>query len=137
MKELLLHEIIRSHKMIYLEVFALLGLVWMFWQLYRAKQFTQFKRNLNEKTKLSVIEHINEELESERTELTPNNENHIEATLFYWTQYPVRILQYALNREILQVEKLKRDGQWRYCQHLIHVQQHLLNPTIPIDSKES
>jgi len=119
--------------MIYLEVLAIIVLIWMFWQLYRAKQFTKFKTYLNNEIKNKVTEALKIELENSRSELTPNNETHIEAALLYWTQSPVRILQYALNRELITIETLKKEKKWRYCQHLFHVQKQFLNPTIPIE----
>lgn len=95
---------------------------WLCWQLYRAKQFTRFKLYLNDELKTEVANKITEQLEETRSELLPNNDCHKEATTLYWTQYPVRILQFALTHELLTKEQLQADGKWRYCQHLFHVQ---------------
>lgn len=108
-------------------VFLLVGLgvvllTWLCWQLYRAKQFTQFKNFLNEELKPEVSKAIELQLEQSRCDTFPNNECHQQATELYWTQYPVRILQFALTHEILTKEQLIEQGKWRYCQHLFHVQ---------------
>ena len=106
---------------------AIAFLVWMMWQLYRAKQFTQFKRFINEEMSKKVLQHVEEKLTTERSELFPNNDEHIKATQFYWTQYPVRTLQYALNFQLISSEQLKKNGQYRHSQHLFHTQGHWLH----------
>ena len=110
-----------------ISIFAIAFLVWMVWQLYRAKQFTQFKRFVSNDLSNQVRLHIEEKLTAERSELYPNNEAHIKAAQFYWTKYPIRTLQYALNFQIITSEQLKKEGKYRHSQHLYHVQGHWLH----------
>jgi len=111
-------------------ILALGSLLWLLWQVYRAKQFNKFKRTLIREIKPKVIADIEAELEQSRSELFPNNEAHQAATIYYWSQYPARILQAALFREIVDEKWLKDTGNWRNSQHLFHVGQHQLNPVL-------
>ena len=97
-------------------------LTWMVWQIIRAKRFTRFKRLLNEDIKPKVIENIIAELNDSRSEILPNNEVHCQATIDFWGQYPVRILQAALNREIIDKAWLEETGNMRNSQHLFFIQ---------------
>jgi len=108
-------------------VFALAILLWMAWLLVKAKRFTQFKREIEEELKPKVIADILAELEESRSELFPNNDAHQQATLYYWTQYKARILQAALQREIISTQWLKDTGNLRNSQHLFHIEQQYLN----------
>ena len=65
---------------------AIASLLWLIWQLIRAKRFTRFKQKIEDELKDKVIAHIIEELNETRSEMYPNNECHQEATLFYWCQ---------------------------------------------------
>ncbi len=114
--------------MLIIEVLAVLVLVWFAWQLYRAKQFTKFKQWLNSDVKQQVIAQVLLELEQTRSEELPNNEHHQAASRYYWSQYPVRILQFALEKELLTKAELQKQGKWRHCQHLFHVEQQFLAP---------
>jgi|GEM_PF-1490316 len=96
------------------------------WQLYRAKQYTKFKKQIEQELKPQVIQKIIEQLNESRSELFPNNAIHEQATLYYWTQYKGRILKAALIHEIIDEKWLKETGNTRNSQHLFHVeQQHL------------
>ncbi len=99
----------------------------MCWQLFRAKQFTQFKKLIIGQLEPKVIKHIEEELLATRSEQTPNNDCHIQATLFYWCQYKSRILQAALQKEIIDEKWLKDTGNYRNCQHLFHIENDKLH----------
>jgi hypothetical protein len=107
----------------FLSIFAL---VWLIWQLLKAKQFTRFKQLIESDLKPKVIEHIIEELTETRSELFPNTEIHQQASIYYWTQYKGRILKAALAREIIDEKWLKDTGNLRNCQHLFHVEQRFL-----------
>lgn len=110
-----------------LSVLGVSFLLWLIWQLLRAKQFTQFKLYLNQEIAPQLAEQLKQELIESRSEITPNNDEHIQATLFYWQQYPIRILQAALDRKILTSDELKNAGKFRFCQHLYHVQSNKLH----------
>ncbi|WP_281556344.1 hypothetical protein [Thalassomonas sp. RHCl1] len=109
-----------------LAVIALGALAWLIYQLLRAKKFTRFKQTLEQEIKPKVVRHIINELNETRSELFPNNEAHQQATIYYWCQYKSRILQAALNREIIDENWLKQTGNWRNSQHLFHVEAHVL-----------
>nr|WP_206484023.1 hypothetical protein [Thalassotalea sp. G2M2-11] len=99
----------------------------MAWQLYRAKQFTGFKKQVEQELKAQVIKTIQSQLKAGQTALTPNNDCHVQATINYWCQYPVRIVQYALAHEIISKESLIAAGNYRHCQHLFHVQRQYMH----------
>ncbi len=103
-------------------VIAVLVLVWMAWQLYWAKQFTRFKKQIQSEIKPKVVAAILAHLEETRSELTPNNDCHQQATIEYWCQYPVRIMQYALEHDLVTKDELVAAGSYRHCQHLFHIQ---------------
>ncbi|QOL26848.1 hypothetical protein LP316_06025 [Thalassotalea sp. LPB0316] len=105
---------------------ATLTILWMVWQLIRARRFNQFKALLISDIKPEVIKAITTELEQSRSNAFPNNEYHIQATLYFWTQYPIRILQAALERDIIDERWLKKTGNFRHSQHLMHIQQQYL-----------
>jgi len=106
----------------FITLLALLLLIWMIWQLVKAKKFTQFKTYIEKELKPKVIENIKNELEENRNEQSPNNDCHIQATLFYWGQYKSRILQAALQQGVIDEKWLKDTGNYRNCQHLFHIE---------------
>ncbi len=103
-------------------VLALTALAWLIWQLIKAKRFNRFKQKIEDELKDKVIASIVEELELGRNDTFPNNECHREATIFYWTQYKSRILQAALQRDIITEQWLKDSGNLRNAQHLFYVE---------------
>ncbi len=105
---------------------AIASLLWLIWQLIRAKRFTRFKQKIEDELKDKVIAHIIEELNETRSEMYPNNECHQEATLFYWCQYKSRILHAALHREIITEKWLEESGNLRNAQHLFHIERQYL-----------
>ncbi|WP_181901690.1 hypothetical protein [Thalassotalea euphylliae] len=112
-----------------MEILALAAailLIWMAWQLYRAKSFNRFKREIMTSLKPKVLAHLEQRLIEERSELTPNNQAHIDASQFYWGQYPSRVLQAALHWQIIDDDWLVRTGNKRYSQHLFFVEQDKL-----------
>jgi len=105
---------------------ALALLIWLAWQLYRAKQFNKFKTLLNNEIKAKVISAIQEDLATQRSEQFPNNQTHIDATIYYWTQYPIRILQAAIKYEIIDKQWLQATSNVRHSQHLMFIQRQYL-----------
>jgi hypothetical protein len=105
---------------------ALASLLWLIWQLIKAKRFTRFKQKIETELKDKVIASIEAELNDNRSETFPNNECHITATLFYWSQYQSRILHAALQREIITEQWLKDSGNLRNAQHLFYVERQYL-----------
>lgn len=108
-------------------VLALASLVWLIWQLIKAKRYTRFKQKIEDELKEKVIAHIIEELNNKRSTVFPNNNCHQEATIFYWCQYKSRLLQAALQREIITEQWLKDSGNLRNAQHLFHVERQYLH----------
>ena len=105
---------------------ALLSLVWLSWQLVKAKKFTRFKQHIGSELKEQVIANIIEELTLTRSEQLPNNDCHQTATLLYWTQYKSRILHAALQREIIDQQWLIESGNMRNAQHLFFIERQYL-----------
>ena len=94
----------------------------MIWQLLRAKKLTAFKQYIQQELKTQVINHLKAQLTEQRCELLPNKACHIEASIYFWTLANVRILQYALENELLSKQWLTERGHKRHCQHLFHVE---------------
>lgn len=101
---------------------SLLFLLWIIWQLIQAKKFTKFKNLLNSELKEKVIIAITNNLNETRNINYPNNQSHIEASIYYWTQYPIRILQAAIKYEIIDEKWLIETNNVRNCQHLLYIQ---------------
>lgn len=115
-------------ELIVVVVIAAFGsLFWLIWQLIKAKRYTKFKLRLEEEIKPKVFEHIINELNETRSDVFPNNDIHQQATLYYWGQYKVRILQAALNKEIIDKKWLEDTGNLRNSQHLFFVEQDKVN----------
>ncbi len=94
----------------------------MVWQLVKAKRFNQFKKCINDELKTQVIAAIKNDLIINRTPEQPNNDAHIDATIYYWTQYSIRILQAALKYQIIDEAWLKNTGNLRNSQHLSYIE---------------
>lgn len=112
-----------------LEILTLIAvgiLILMAWLLYKAKKFTQFKRYISTTIQPTLIAQIKQELEHSRSTLQPNTPCHIKAALLFWTCSRARILQAALERDIVTQEWLKKTGNYRNCQHLFHVERDML-----------
>lgn len=101
---------------------AIAVLLWMAWLLVKAKKFTRFKQLIEQELQPQVVNHLKTKLIESRCELTPNNDIHISATIFYWSQYKSRILQAALANGIIDEQWLKETGNYRNCQHLFHIE---------------
>jgi hypothetical protein len=112
---------------------ALLSLLWLIWQLIKAKQFTRFKREIEQNLKTKVIDSIIAELDETRSEVFPNNECHQEATINYWTQYKSRILHAALQRDIIDQQWLKNSGNLRNAQHLFYVERQYVPQRLKVE----
>ena len=108
--------------MLIIVVIALTSLMWLIWQLIKAKRFTRFKQKIENELKQPVINSIKTELSENRSKDFPNNQCHEEATIYYWCQYKSRILHAALQREIISEQWLKDSGNLRNAQHLFYVE---------------
>ena len=112
-----------------MEIFAVIAcaiIIFLLWQLYRAKQFTRFKQLIDKTIKPQLVAQITAELIENRSDLTPNTDCHIEAAIIFWTAAKGRILQAALEREIININWLKSTGNYKNCQHLFHIEQRYL-----------
>lgn len=107
-------------------ILALASLVWLIWQLIKAKRFTRFKHKIEDDLKEKVVASIIAELDNYRSDVFPNNDCHKQATIFYWTQYKSRILHAALQREIITEQWLKDSGNLSNAQHLFYVEKAYL-----------
>lgn len=107
---------------------ALASMVWLIWQLIKAKRFTRFKQKIEDELKEKVIASIIEEMAEKRSEIFPNNDCHQAATIYYWCQYKSRLLHAALQREIITEQWLKDSGNLRNAQHLFYVESKYLPP---------
>ena len=105
---------------------AVLSLVWLLWQLVKAKRFTRFKLLIANQLTEKVVADIKRELAETRCDDFPNNECHEEATLLYWTQYKSRILHAALAREIIDQQWLVDEGNLKNAQHLFFIERQYL-----------
>ncbi|MCH2055156.1 MAG: hypothetical protein MK214_00785 [Thalassotalea sp.] len=107
-----------------MELFAIAAamlIIWMCWQLYRARRYNQFKAMVQQDLKPRVVEHLTTKLQSERSDATPNTDAHIAASQYFYTQFPARTLQVAIEWEIVNEAWLKEHGYIRFCQHLFFV----------------
>ena len=116
---------------------ALVVLSWMTWQLYRAKKFNRFKAIIYKQLKPLVIAQIKTNMENERSDVFPNSEAHELATIYYWCQYPSRILQVSLAWQLVDNDWLKKTGNVRNCQHLFFIEQDKLAKRISEISQKS
>lgn len=107
-------------------LFAVFVIFFMLWQLYRAKKFSLFKKQIDTELKPKLITFINEKLIRERSALTPNNECHVEASILFWTLSRARIVQAALESEIINEAWLRETGNYRHCQHLFYIERVFL-----------
>jgi len=105
-------------------------LLWMGWQIYRAKQFNRFKQFIRHDIKPQVVEHLKSNLVKNRNENFPNDECHIQASIDYWCVSTARMLQYALQYELVSEKWLKETGNYRHCQHLFHIEGQYLHTFI-------
>ena len=126
----MLVDLLSNNKVMNVDIFTVFAgaiLLWMAWLLVKAKRFTKFKQQIEQELKPKVVADIFAELSASRSELFPNNEIHQQATVYYWTQYKARILQAALQREIISQQWLKDTGNLRNSQHLFHIEQEHLH----------
>ena len=104
-------------------VLAIAVLLFMSWQLYRARQYNRFLDWLKRDIEPQVVNSLMVELEQSRSALFPNNEAHQQATIYYYTYKKVRIFQAACAREIISKEWLQVPANQRLAQHLMHSEQ--------------
>lgn len=103
-------------------VLAVSLILWMMWQLHRARQFNKFKRMINRELKPVVVKQLQVMLDEQRCATYPNNEAHQHACIYYWSQYPSRILQAAIAWEVVEENWLEQTGNVRHGQHLLHIE---------------
>lgn len=106
-----------------ISLLAVLTLITMLWLLLKAKQYNKFLRMLIDDIKPQLVEAIKIDLIAKQSELTPNNQAHIDATIYYWTCHKVRIFQGAYQFGILDDDWLSTPQNKRNVQHLMHVEQ--------------
>lgn len=97
---------------------AIASLCWLLLRLYQAKQYNRFIDWLNTEIKPKLVAQLETELIEKRSTLTPNNDAHIEATLYYYQQYPIRIFEAAFQREIILPTWLDNKQNKRFTSHL-------------------
>ncbi|WP_448250289.1 hypothetical protein [Thalassotalea agariperforans] len=110
-------------------VIAIAVILFLLWQLYRAKQFNRFKKRIELEITPQLSEHITAQLIASRCQLLPNTQAHIEASILFWTCSKARVIQAALEQEIIDEAWLKNTGNYRNCQHLFFIEKEFLLPT--------
>lgn len=105
-----------------ISAFAVFILLWMMWRLYQAKQYNKFIDWLNVDIKPLLLAKITEELEENRCAEFPNNECHLQAAKYFYQQYPVRIFEAAVAREIIKKEWFLSKQHKRHASHLLFIQ---------------
>ena len=113
-----------------MEIFVIIAvglLLWMVWQLYRAKQFNKFKLLIEIELKPQLVDFLKNELIEGRNDLFPNSDCHIQASIDYWCRYKVRIVQFSLEKEIITKQWLEETNNTRNCQHLFHIEQQFMH----------
>ncbi|WNC71107.1 hypothetical protein RGQ13_13360 [Thalassotalea psychrophila] len=103
-------------------VLAFALLIWMMWRLYQAKQYNKFIDWLNVEVKPQLLVKIAEELEENRSADLPNNECHQQAAIYFYQQYPVRIFEAAVAREIIDKSWFSNKKNKRHASHLLFIQ---------------
>lgn len=103
-------------------VLAFALLIWMMWRLYQAKQYNKFIDWLNVEIKPLLLVKIAEELEENRSADFPNNECHQQAAMYFYQQYPVRIFEAAVEREIISKDWFLNKHNKRHASHLLFIQ---------------
>ncbi|WOH37715.1 hypothetical protein RI844_00285 [Thalassotalea fonticola] len=97
-------------------------LFWMMWRLYQAKQYNKFIDWLNAEIKPQLLAKIAQELEENRSADFPNNECHQKAAQYFYQQYPVRIFEAAVAREIITKDWFVNKQNKRHASHLLFIQ---------------
>lgn len=117
---------------------AIASLCWLVWRLYQAKQYNRFIDWLNADIKPKLLEQLQVELIENRSEVTPNTDAHIQATLYYYQQYPIRIFEGALHREIILPIWLEKKQNKRFISHLLALQnQHRISIVEKLDEQKA
>lgn len=109
-------------------VLAIGMILFLLWQLYRAKQFNRFKQRIESEITPQLIKHITTQLLASRCQLLPNTQAHIDASIIFWTCSKARVLQAALAQEIIDDNWLINTGNYRNCQHLFFIEKEFLLP---------
>jgi len=118
-----------KYSRINVEIFAVIALaiiLWMVWQLFRARKFNHFKGVINRELKPMVIAQIKDNMIEYRSDIFPNCAAHEQATIYYWCQYPSRILQAAIVWQLIDKDWLRKTGNIRNYQHLFFIEKDKL-----------
>ena len=76
-----------------------------------------------------LIEAVKKELIEQRNEVFPNTDQHIDLSIKFWTASHARILQAAIERELITQDWITKTGNYRNCQHLFFIEKaYLLAP---------
>lgn len=103
-------------------VLAAIILLWMMWRLYQAKKYNAFIDWLKIDIAPKVFADLNEKLSAQRSDQSPNTNEHIEATQLFYQQAPVRIFEYAITHNIIEPKWLENKSNKRHASHLLFVQ---------------
>ena len=103
-------------------IFAFAFLIWLMWRLYQAKQYNKFIDWLNVDIQPKLLTQIAQELEDNRSVDFPNNEYHQQAAKYFYQQYPVRIFEAAVAREIINKDWFLNKQHKRHAAHLLFIQ---------------
>ncbi len=104
-------------------VFSLLAisiLLWLIWQLIKAKRFTRFCHYIEHNLKQEVAEKLVAEFMNPSSQFSILK-NEPARTVEFWMQYKVRILQAALLTDIINEDWLKQTNNVRNSQHLFFI----------------
>ncbi|WP_371377137.1 hypothetical protein [Thalassotalea aquiviva] len=108
---------------------ASVALVFMAYKLYQAKQYNQFIDWLVTDIQPQLLQALVSELKQQRCQQTPNTDAHIKATQYYYAQYPVRVFQGALQRNIISKDWFASAKHKRFAAHLMASQaSHRISP---------
>ena len=118
-------------------VIAIAILCFVSWQLYQAKKVSKFKQWLNDTIEPQLCLELTKRLTHQRSQLFPNTDEHIQASCIFWTQFHSRVIQKALQLDIVTKQSIIDAGFYRQCQHIMFVEQQYLLPEevlIPLPS---
>ncbi len=109
-------------------VIALAILGFFSWQLYQAKKVKKFKLWLDNTITPELCHVLKKRLINHRSELFPNTGEHIQASCIFWAKYHSRVIQKALQLEIMTKQTIIDAGFHRQYQHILFIEQQYLLP---------
>lgn len=111
-------------------------LIFLSWQLYQAKRITHFKQWIDKELTPELTTKLTECLQKSRCATFQNNDVHIQASIYFWTQYRARVIQKALQLNIINKQTIIDMKYHRQCQHMLFIENEYLLPEemlIPVD----